>query len=341
MKILFIKLGELGGVLRTIPLFLGLKEKYPSCELWFLTKRDAVDLVSRDASLDRLCIWEQDKEMLKHEKFDWIINTEDDRETCNFVSNLISRKITGPYEDQSKNKTYSKDSALWYDMGKISKFGIERANELKKKSERSYQEIYCDILGLPRNDYPLRIKITPFESKESNNFRIKKGIKNGEILVGVNTGAGKNWPLKSISVDKTVELIGSLEQKGFKVVLLGGPNEQERNVQIRSKVKNSIIDSGVNNNLNEFIAIINALDILVTSDTLALHLGIALGKRIVSFFGPTSAEEIDMHNQGIKIKPNSDCYCCFQKNRIKDKMCIDYIKVEDLVKEVLKQKELL
>jgi heptosyltransferase-2 len=91
--------------------------------------------------------------------------------------------------------------------------------------------------------------------------------------------------------------------------------------------------------MRNFIKIINALDMIITSDTLALHIAAVLNKRIVSFFGPTSAEEIELYGNGVKIKPDSDCYCCFQKIRNKDVMCIDKIKTENLIESALKQIE--
>jgi heptosyltransferase-2 len=332
-------LGALGGVLRATPLFLGIKKKYPNVELWVLTKKDAFPLIFNNKTLDKIFIWEENREYLKNEAFDWVINTEDDFETCNFLSYLNTKKITGPYI-KGGHITYTKDSALFYDMGKISKFGINKANELKKLNNRSYQDIYCEILSLNKNGLFMNLELTQSEKEYTKKFLIKNNLTEKDLIVGVNTGAGTNWPLKSLSIEKTVTLIETLSQSGFKVILLGGTNELERNKEILKMVKSEVINAGIDNDLRHFIAIINALNILVTSDTLALHIGVALRKRIVSFFGPTSAEEIELYNQGIKIKPKSNCYCCYKKKREKREMCIDNIKVEDLVEGVISQSNL-
>ncbi|MEK6840549.1 MAG: glycosyltransferase family 9 protein [Nanoarchaeota archaeon] len=369
MKILFIKLGALGGVLRGTPLFTGLKKKYPKCELNVITQEYSSTLLQNNPDIDKLLIWEKDRNKIREISFDWIINTEDDKKTCEFATALKTKKFTGPYTSKTGKITYTKDVAIWYDMGKISRFGLKKANELKKKNSKRYQEIYSRILDLPINNYPLVLNMTEKEKRLSREFRKRNEIAEKHFLIGVNTGAGVNWPLKALSIEKTVELIKDLHKKNLSVVLLGGPNETERNREILKRlkvrlVKNSVqntirklfskalsfeniikntkfdlklINPGTENPLRKFISIINALDILITSDTLTLHIAAALKKRIVCFFGPTSAEEIELYGQGVKIKPSSECYCCFQKERTNAKMCIDEIRTKDLIESALNQ----
>ena len=86
----------------------------------------------------------------------------------------------------------------------------------------------------------------------------------------------------------------------------------ERNEKIKNLVKTSIIDAGCNNSLMEFASLVNLCNILVASDSLALHIGVALKKKIVCFFCPTSANEIELYNRGIKILPKVGCLCCYK-----------------------------
>lgn len=337
MKTLFIKLGALGGVFRATPLFTGLKEKYPASELHVVTRENAKDLLNYNKDIDKLWVWEKERDKIKEISFDWVINTEDDEETCRFASNLKTRKFTGPYYSKTGKIEYTKDVAIWYDMGKISRFGLEKANELKKLNNKGYQEIYCEILELPKKSYPLVLNMIEEEKELSKKFRKENKVSKNDVLIGINTGAGENWPLKALSTDKTVLLMERLAKLGFKVVLLGGPNETKRNNEIIKKTEVPIIDSGTQNSLRKFISIINSVDLIITSDTLALHLAVALKKRVVCFFGPTSAEEIELYGQGVKIKPNSECYCCFKKERTSAKMCIDEIKAEDIIEATLEQ----
>jgi ADP-heptose:LPS heptosyltransferase len=43
-----------------------------------------------------------------------------------------------------------------------------------------------------------------------------------------------------------------------------------------------------------------------------MHIGIALKKRVVAFFYPTSAAEIELYGGGIKIIGKGNSYCSYQ-----------------------------
>ena len=75
----------------------------------------------------------------------------------------------------------------------------------------------------------------------------------------------------------------------------------ERNEKIKKLVKTEVIDAGCDNSLMEFASLVNLCNVIITSDSLALHIGIALKKKIVCFFYPTSASEIELYGRGEKI----------------------------------------
>ena len=63
----------------------------------------------------------------------------------------------------------------------------------------------------------------------------------------------------------------------------------------------------------EFATLINLCKILITSDSLAMHIGIALKKKVIVFFCPTSSSEIELYNRGSKIIPKTGCLCCYKE----------------------------
>jgi heptosyltransferase-2 len=58
--------------------------------------------------------------------------------------------------------------------------------------------------------------------------------------------------------------------------------------------------------------VISALDLLITSDSLALHLGIAQRIPCTAFFAPTSAAEIDSFGLVVKVLSTSADYCSYR-----------------------------
>jgi len=114
-----------------------------------------------------------------------------------------------------------------------------------------------------------------------------------------------------------------------KIILFGGQNEIERNNQIMALAKAPLIHSGCGNDLFEFPAVINLCKLFITSDTLGLHIALALKRRTIALFGPTSANEIEMYGLGKKIISKSKCYCCYKK----DCGAMQWIRVDEIIKE--------
>ncbi len=90
-------------------------------------------------------------------------------------------------------------------------------------------------------------------------------------------------------------------------------------------------------NLYDYIEWINSCKLIVTSDTLGLHLALALNKRVVALFGPTPYQEIYFYGLGSYVMPdlNYKCIPCVNLNCDKEKMCMEYIdprKVSEKIK---------
>jgi heptosyltransferase-2 len=89
-------------------------------------------------------------------------------------------------------------------------------------------------------------------------------------------------------------------------LLLGGPAEAARNRAIAERVAvvqpgARVADGGADNSLLEFAALVDACDLLVTTDSMALHVGLARGVPLVAVFAPTSPAEIDVGPGGEKV----------------------------------------
>ena len=70
---------------------------------------------------------------------------------------------------------------------------------------------------------------------------------------------------------------------------------------------------------------------LITTDTLALHIGLALGRQVVALFGPTSHEEIDLCDSGKKLFAELDCLGCYLNDCDKSPDCMDLITPEMVI----------
>jgi heptosyltransferase-2 len=114
------------------------------------------------------------------------------------------------------------------------------------------------------------------------------------------------------------------------ILLLGGPAEAEINREIMKQPGVDAVDTGCLNPPRSFAALVNLCDVVVTGDTLALHIGLALHKRMVVLFGPTSTTEIDLYDQGTKIAADMDCLCCYRQLCDQSPNCMESIPVESV-----------
>jgi len=98
---------------------------------------------------------------MQDKKYSLVISLDDDVEACEIASLVKSDELIGAYINGGERK-YTESSAVWFDMGLISKFGKEKADKLKAKNKRTYQEIICDIL----NAHGVYFKVVSYGSRE-------------------------------------------------------------------------------------------------------------------------------------------------------------------------------
>lgn len=257
-KILIVKIGALGDLVRTTPILRVLKGN-----IFWITSKEAFEILPKIKSLKILNPEKIDT--LRNLDFDLILNLEEDENWAKNLSELKTKKLIGVYFDFKKNKlSYTKESRKWYDMSLISKYGKEKADLLKWKNRKSYQEILFGMIGrqFKGEEYWLNYRIRPSKTKE--------------IIVAIEKRAGKVWPMKVWPYYD--ELKRKIEKAGYKVFYL--------------KQRKSLID---------YMKDIDKANILICGDTLAMHIGLYLRKRVIALFLCTSPWEIYGYNRMEKI----------------------------------------
>lgn len=310
MKILIIKLGALGDVIRTTSFIDALREKYGTgTEIFWITNPNAMRLLE-GIGIDKVASQRAIPLCFSEEKFDLVINLDDDLEACRTASRIKYGRIVGAYTEKGK-LDYSRDLSEWFDMGLISRFGIEKANLLKKENSKTYQQIIASALGIPYSRPKFRLTGGNVEFAKS--FVEKNMIANDETIIGMNSSAGGRWKNKRLSEEKTAKLIRLFKSElGFRTILFGGPEEAERNKKIAALCGGDLIDAGCQNELDDFAALVNLCSVLVTSDSLALHFATCFSVPTVAFFGPTSSAEVELYGTGTKLVPAGECTCCYK-----------------------------
>ncbi len=330
-KILIIKLDAIGDVLRTTCILPGLKEKYPHSHVSWITRKNAKEIFYHNQYVDRVLEIEnfETNYFLKIENFDLVLNL-DSSPISSAICSFVNGKEKLGYALDEKGKVYpiNPEAEEWFLMGAF--------DDLKKKNNRTYQSIILNIAKIKTNNYPIIINLSDLEKNFAQNFLYKNSIDRSKKIVGLNTGAGARWKFKSWTLEGFETLIKMIiEKTDYYVFLYGGPQEKERNDYLSQINKKRIIDTGTENSLREFFALMSLCNILVTGDTLAMHTATALGKKIIALFGPTSANEIESYGLITKIQSDLDCLVCYKMDCDYDPNCMNSIRPEIIFNKVL------
>lgn len=126
-----------------------------------------------------------------------------------------------------------------------------------------------------------------------------------------------------------------LEKKKYKIVLLGGPEDTERNEIIYSKFKGQIVNTPTNLGVRRGACFEDLADLIITGDSFGMHLGIALKKYIIVWFGVSCRNEIELYGRGVKLfDENLECSPCWKKECPYNLECIENIDLDRIIDEV-------
>ena len=176
MKVLIIKLGATGDVVRTTPLLHRLDGQIT----WLTSAKNTV-LVDGMKNDLRCFSWEERQRALDTH-YDFAINLEDTLDVAQFVRTVRCGEMFGAYVDSDVSLRYTKDFARWFDLSLISTYGKQKADALKFQNRRTYQEMIFEGLGLRFAGEPYLLP-EPLETKLS-----------GDVALGAE--AGPVWPMK-------------------------------------------------------------------------------------------------------------------------------------------------
>lgn len=80
--------------------------------------------------------------------------------------------------------------------------------------------------------------------------------------------------------------------------------------------------------IKEFAAMIELADLVVTADSLALHIATALSRPAVVFVGPTSPWELDLYGRGEVVSADVPCLACYRRECDQAVTCMERLAPE-------------
>jgi ADP-heptose:LPS heptosyltransferase len=329
---LLIKLDSPGDVLRTTCLLPSLKQAYSSSQITWLTLESSRTLLENNPNIDRIVDrWEEMFAILRTEHFEIAINPDANPQAARLIEMASAgEKLGMGWAEAGHVRACNQEAEKWLRMGLF--------DDVKKANRKTYQAIIHQLCRLELVDPRPAFHLTKDERHFAKEYFQSLNLYRKRPVIGMNTGAGERWAKKSWKLEEQIEFVHLAKEKHpeWQILLLGGPEEVERNQILEKRCANLVINTG-QHPVRNFAALVRQTHVLITADTLALHIGIALGRQVVALFGPTSHEEIDLCAAGEKLFAELDCLGCYLNDCDKSSDCMDLI-TPDMVLEAVERR---
>lgn len=336
-KVLIIHLGALGAVLRSTSLIAPILRKYPNAHITWITQKPADQFFKNLGEIDRvLTTSSEDLLALSCLKFD-VVFCIDKSLAAGGILNIVKKShITNGHKTQIFGFEVDENSGAIVPASKAANELWELGLSNQKKffeNKKPETQLVTEALELDFQRDPYMIKLSQAELDLSTQRRASWAQRQ-EIVLGINTGCSGVISHKKLTVEAHRELITSFRYFGIKIVLLGGPEDRLRNQQISHGL--DVISSPTEMGIRDGLISVQACDLVVTGDSLGMHMALALNKWTVAWFGPTCAHEIDLFGLGVHVITKAPCSPCWKRSCNKNPMCYDLVDLSEIIDGVKK-----
>ena len=324
VKILVIRFSSIGDIVLTTPVLRCLKKQMEGeVEIHYLTKKQYKNIIEHNPNVSKVYSIEKSThevvEQLKSELYDYVVDLHKNLRSKRVIKNL--KCINFSFEKLN----YQKWLMTTFKVDKLPRVHIvERYLNAVKP------------LGIENDGKGLEYYI--LEKDKVGIASLPQTHHNGFIAFAI----GAQHATKRLPVHKMIALCKQLK---FPLVLLGGKEDEETGTTIQKEVGDKVFNACGKYNLNQSASLLDQSKVLITHDTGLMHIGAALGKKIVSVWGntipefgmypyfPDAAEKIVViENKNLSCRPCSKIgYNQCPKKHFK---CMEELSVQEIVRSV-------
>lgn len=284
-QILIIKLGAKGDVVRTLPLLTAIKLKYPYSLITWITKPECVEIVDTSPDIDEILTVPVKEENLP--KFDILYNFDIEKNATQLASQINAYKKFGFFLDDGYPAAFNFPAEYY--------LNTLFDDELKKINTKTYQQIMFEAAEFLYNKEHYLLYLTEKEKKYGENFLQERNLSSNN-LIGIHLGSSLRWPSKAWHTDNLKEFIIKAREKGYEILLFGGPAESEKHKNFIKELEQEGIKIYKNNPYNtdkEFFSLVRICKKIIAGDSFALHVALAFKKPTIGLFFCTSPNEVE------------------------------------------------
>lgn len=319
-KILIIKLGAIGDVIRTTPLAVRYKKIYPGCQITWLTLSPDVlpaDLVDIVYKFDFPSVY-----AVQNQEYDIAINLDKEPEACALLKDMKAKEKYG--------FTWENNHIAIATPNAEHKLITGLFDNISRQNTKNYLEEIFEICHLKFEDEPY---VLNFNKKLAEKWNVIREKAAGKKVIGLNTGCGKRWQTRLWPDDYWIILVADLQKNNLFPVLLGGADEHEKNLKFQEKT--GAYYPG-HFSLQEFISLTSNCDVIVTQVSMMMHIAIGLKKPMVLMNNIFNPHEFYLYNNGVIVGPDTGCDCYYGNTCKRDRHCMLDLSPVKILHEVIR-----
>ncbi len=316
MKILVLALSGIGDALMFTPALELTKQHFPQAEIDALVMFKGVeDIYKRIPRFNKVMYFDFMKEgafnSLKYVlklrgKYDYSVNAyPSNRKEYNIIQFLIGAAERAGIEYLRGNKA---------NFGFLNTVHLKENDMLHNVDENIL--LMKKMLKFTSDEKPgLIFPLTTNDINTADTYLQEMGLTGTAPIIGFHPGCAtlKNHINRRWEPGKFASLASKLiAQTGAKILLFGGPEEEELKQLIHSGVNSANCLLTKQRNLGESAALIAKCDVFVTNDSSLMHAASAMKRKVVAIIGPTNTTYIHPWKTDYKIVSlHLECSPCF------------------------------
>lgn len=336
-NVLVIQTSFLGDVILALPIAQSLKTFDSNIRVTFLVIPEVKNVLENNPFVDEILVYDKRKLSYSLKEFYKIVRTIREKAFDTVVCphrSLRSALITR-YSGAKRR--------IGFDTSSTTAYFTDVVTYRKNVHEIIRNLSLLEPVGIVQNEI-LSPKLFPSDNDYMfvNDVLKQAGVRSDESIIAI--APGSVWFTKRYPEEKFIKLLDLLEPAKTPIVLLGGKDDEGLCGMIKVKTRNyKTYNLAGKFTVLQTAALLKRVSVLITNDSAPLHIGNAVGTRVIAIFGST-VPEFGFYPYGkndvIFQTHNLSCRPCGIHGRkkcpIKTFDCMERIEEIEVVKEIQK-----
>jgi len=340
-RILIVRLGAVGDVIRTLPALRALRNNLPEAYIAWVVEDRAASLLEDHPDLDAVFIVPRKRWVQNRLKLSTV------REAWKFIRGIRKQAFDAALDFHGlfKSGLITFLSGAPVRAGFSRKFSREGSHVFMnrhislpdKKINRVERNLHLvEDFGLDVKDHDPIIPISARDRELADTIiPLSPSAPNGPRIV-IHPGSSPSTPYKRWEWRRFAQLADILIKKyGGKIFFTAGMDERELVESIVEVMKESHYVLCRTETLTQLAELMRRCDLYIGNDTAPMHLASFIGTPVIALFGPTDPIENAPYGKARSIILRKDVPCSPCRKRACDNLlCMDAIAVEDVLEAI-------